>query len=107
MCPMNAGVWKVRHFINLSGGDLDVTMVKCHALSTISSAVRKQTTTARATGESLKREKRQYTDEAKECEQQGCPRWLLQHPARDLLVVKQQSLSYLPCAKAKWNNTAL
>lgn len=106
-CPVNAGAWKASHFLNFSGGDLDVTMVKSHAVSTFSSAVGNQTSTARATGGNLKREKRQYTDGAKECEQQSCPRWLLQPPACDLLVVKQQSLSHLPCAKTQWNSTAL
>lgn len=56
-CPVNAGAWKASHFLNFSGGDLDVTTVKSHAVSTFSSAVGNQTSTARATGGNLKREK--------------------------------------------------
>lgn len=32
VCLMRAGIWQTSHFLNLLGGDLAVTMVKCHAL---------------------------------------------------------------------------
>lgn len=32
VCLVQAGTWQTSHFLNLLGGDLDVTMVKCHNL---------------------------------------------------------------------------